>query len=50
MAAVVIDASIASAWCFPDEQTDYTRAVLQAVSSSISDPDRRDAWILRAGH
>ena len=31
MAAVVIDASIASAWCFPDEQTDYTRAVFQAV-------------------
>src|SRR5689334_19827492 len=24
MAALVIDASIASAWCFPDEQTDYT--------------------------
>jgi len=27
-ALVMIDASIASAWCFPDEQTDYTRAIL----------------------
>jgi predicted nucleic acid-binding protein len=34
-AAVVIDASIASAWCFPDEQTDYTQSVLRAVSGSI---------------
>jgi len=34
MVAVVIDASIASAWCFPDEQTDYTKAVFLAVSSS----------------
>ena len=37
MAAVVIDASLASAWCFPDEQTAYTRAVFQAVSSSAVD-------------
>jgi hypothetical protein len=37
MAAVVIDASIASAWCFPDEQTDYTKTVLQAVSLSSVD-------------
>jgi predicted nucleic acid-binding protein len=37
MAAVVIDASIASAWCFPDEQTDYTKAVFQAVSPSTVD-------------
>lgn len=35
MAAVVIDASIASAWCFPDDQTDYTRAVFQTVSASV---------------
>lgn len=35
MAALVIDASIASAWCFPDERTDYTHAVFQAVSSSV---------------
>jgi len=37
MAAVVIDASLASAWCFPDEQTAYSRAVFQAVSSSAVD-------------
>jgi predicted nucleic acid-binding protein len=28
MAAAVVDASIAAAWCFPDEGTDYTEAVL----------------------
>lgn len=35
MANLVIDASVASAWCFPDEQSDYTNGVLQAVSSSL---------------
>ncbi len=35
MADLVIDASIASAWCFPDEKTDYTNRVLQSVSGSI---------------
>lgn len=35
MADLVIDASLASAWCFPDERTDYTNGVLQAVSSSL---------------
>ena len=35
MAALVIDASLASAWCFPDERTGYTNGVLQAVSSSM---------------
>jgi len=44
MAAVVIDASIASAWCFPDEQTDYTRAVFQAVSSSAVDSVAPQLW------
>jgi len=44
MAAVVIDASIASAWCFPDEQTDYTRAVFQAVSSSAVDTIAPRLW------
>jgi predicted nucleic acid-binding protein len=44
MAAVVIDASIASAWCFPDEQTDYTRAVFQAVSSSAVDSVAPRLW------
>jgi predicted nucleic acid-binding protein len=44
MAVVVIDASIASAWCFPDEQTDYTRAVFQAVSSSAVDTVAPRLW------
>lgn len=35
MAAVVIDASIALAWCFPDEQTEYTKRVFEAVFFSI---------------
>src|SRR3954462_15488882 len=33
MATLVIDSSIAAAWCFPDEQTSYTEAVLRAVAS-----------------
>jgi len=44
MASVVIDASIASAWCFPDEQTDYTKAVFQAVSSSAVDSVAPRLW------
>ena len=44
MAAIVIDASIASAWCFPDEQTDYTKAVFQAVSSSAVDTVAPRLW------
>ncbi len=32
---MVLDASIVSAWCFPDEHTEYSRAVLRAVSSSL---------------
>lgn len=35
MGALVIDASLASAWCFPDERTGYTNGVLQAISSSV---------------
>jgi predicted nucleic acid-binding protein len=34
MASVVIDASITAAWFLPDEKTDYTKAVFEAVSSS----------------
>jgi hypothetical protein len=34
MAATVIDASIAAAWCFPDEQTDYTEAIFDALGLS----------------
>jgi len=44
MAAVVIDASIASAWCFPDEQSDYTKAVFEAVSSSAVDTVAPRLW------
>ena len=29
--AVVLDSSIAAAWCFPGEQTAYTQAVLDAL-------------------
>jgi len=35
MADLVIDASLASAWCFPDERTAYANGVLEAVSSSL---------------
>jgi len=35
MANLVLDASVASTWCFPDEQADYANAVLHAVSSSV---------------
>jgi predicted nucleic acid-binding protein len=35
MANLVVDASIASAWCFPDEHTEFTNGVLQAVSESL---------------
>ena len=34
MAAFVIDASMAASWCFPDERTAYTEAVLNTVSNS----------------
>jgi predicted nucleic acid-binding protein len=35
MADLVVDASLTSAWCFPDERTAYANAVLQALSSSL---------------
>ena len=35
MPALVIDSSLAAAWCFPDERTDYTNAVLRAVSTPL---------------
>lgn len=35
MPAVIVDASVTSAWCFPDEETVYTREVLRAVSSTF---------------
>src|SRR5437868_3679916 len=33
MAILVIDCSVVVAWCFPDERTDYTNAVLQLIST-----------------
>lgn len=44
MPATVIDASIACAWCFPDEQTDYTRTVFHALSSSVLDALAPQLW------
>jgi predicted nucleic acid-binding protein len=44
MASVVIDASIACAWCFPDERTDYTNAVFQALSSSAVETVAPRLW------
>jgi hypothetical protein len=44
MAAMVIDASVASAWCFPDEQTDYTIAIFQAVASSAVEMVAPGLW------
>src|ERR1700722_6907659 len=35
MAYLVIDASIAAAWCFPDERIGYANAVLRALSTSV---------------
>jgi|SRR6516165_6905943 predicted nucleic acid-binding protein len=36
MAALVIDASLAVSWCFPDERTDFTNGVLRTVSQSLA--------------
>jgi predicted nucleic acid-binding protein len=44
MASVVIDASIASAWCFPDEKTDYTQAILSAITASMLDALAPSLW------
>src|SRR5689334_2831032 len=35
MALVIVDASVTCAWCFPDEQTPYTQAVLECVSDDF---------------
>src|ERR1700733_11701766 len=35
MPALVIDSSLTAAWCFPDERTEYTNAVLQAISAPL---------------
>ncbi len=43
MARLVIDASVAAAWCFPDEETDYTNGVLQTLSGSV-EPIAPSLW------
>ena len=40
---LVIDASVTAAWCFPDERTDYTDAVLRSVATTI-DPIAPTLW------
>lgn len=45
--ALVIDASIAATWCFPDEHTEYTNAVLLAVRESGAVVPRLWAYELR---
>jgi len=35
MPALVIDSSVAAAWCFPDERTDYSNGVLRAISTPL---------------
>ena len=44
---LVIDSSIAIAWCFPDEQDEYSRSVLDALSSERAIVP--DLWHLEAG-
>src|SRR3954467_14073763 len=43
MADLVIDASLAAAWCFPNEQTEYTNGVLRIVGQTI-DPIAPGLW------
>ena len=35
MAGIVIDPSLAASWCFPDERTVQTNAVLQAIGDGM---------------
>jgi predicted nucleic acid-binding protein len=35
MPALVIDCSLAASWCFPDERTEYTNAILRAISTPL---------------
>lgn len=44
MGAVVIDASVASSWCFPDEQTEYTKAIFEAAFASAIDTVAPQLW------
>ena len=35
MSRLVIDESVVAAWCFPDEEAEYTNGVLQALGGSV---------------
>jgi predicted nucleic acid-binding protein len=50
MPRFVVDASIASAWCFPDERTDYTDAVFSALASSFADAVAPSLWAYEIGN
>src|SRR5436190_23614939 len=43
MTSLVIDASLAAAWCLPDEKTEYTNTVLRIVGETI-DPIAPALW------
>jgi predicted nucleic acid-binding protein len=36
LSGIVIDASVALAWCFPDETSDYADAVLMALEGQVA--------------
>ena len=44
---LVIDSSVAIAWCFPDEQDDYSQTVLDALASERALVP--DLWHLEVG-
>jgi predicted nucleic acid-binding protein len=45
--AFIVDASVSAAWCFPDERTDYTNAVLTAIPRSGAFVPRLWAYEIR---
>lgn len=47
MAALILDASLAASWCFPDERTEFTNAVLHAVGQSSAEAPRLWAYEIR---
>jgi len=49
MARLVIDASVAASWCFPDEETEYTNGVLQAPGESV-EPIAPALWAYEIGN
>ena len=36
MTALVLDASVTICWCFPDQRTDYSKAVLSSVTEGLA--------------